>query len=148
MALIVLLINAHTVLAGMASKAHEHSLDKSVVVRHGYIELTYLMEAHAWLAVLAEARRSRARMAQGTLAKAAVVSSYYGQRKSALGSCLGEYSGGPNKQTNIKISNSLKRLRVLPLEEETVDHVYSRSALSGSIAMGVDRWRRGRVEGL
>lgn len=59
----------------MTPKAHEHSLDRvRTPVASCISNMTNLVEADTWLAVLAETRRSGTGMAQGTLTEPAVVS--------------------------------------------------------------------------
>lgn len=121
MALVMLFINGHAVLASVTAEAHEHSLERvSTLVSWDTSDMTNLMEAHAWLAVLAEARRSRSRMTQGTLTESTVVSGIISD--SAYCGWLPQGGVQQPKQIYTGGNNLLERLRILPLKQQAVDH--------------------------
>jgi hypothetical protein len=100
------------------------------------LEATDLVEAHAWLAVLAEAGCPRPRVIKGPLAETAMVPG------SMLAMCrdvdmnLGKSSAiQANKHCD---HNLLQRLRIFPLEQQTVDHLVVRVALSQLIIRWAD----------
>jgi hypothetical protein len=81
----------------MTPKAHEHGLDRvRTPVASCIADMTNLVKADTWLAVLAETRCSRTGMAQGTLTEPTVVS---GMVSDSI--CVGRLppkgSGSPSK---------------------------------------------------